>query len=754
MKLLLYTILTVLCLISYPNLSQAQIQKGKDINGEDIGDNSGSSISMPDANTIAIGAPENDSKGILGQNSGHVKVYVWKRNKWVQKGADINGETERELSGYRVSMPDSNTVAISAILNNEKDYYAGQVRIYSWNGTKWIQKGADINGKEPLDQIGLSLSMPDSNTVAFGDYGYKGHVRIYSWNGTKWIQKGADIEGRSNDAAGSISMPNANTIALNFRSTIKSRSDSGIVRVFDWNGTKWVQKGIDIVRDVKGTDRGVSISMPDANTIAIGAYLNDGNGSESGHVRIFTWNGTKWTQKGANIEGEAAGDQSGVSVSMPNANIVAIGAYLNDGNGSKSGHVRIYAWDGKKWVQKGIDIDGEAANDKSGVVSMPNSNTVAIGAPGNQASTGHVRIYEFCYTSITPIYINECSNIYTTPSGKATYTSDGVYLDTLHTKKNCDSIFEIDLKFVKSSVSLLDINSCTEYKAPSGAIYTSTGVYTDTIENAVGCDSIITINFTLLESTKSTIDINSCAEYKAPSGAIYTSTGVYTDTIENAVGCDSIITINFTLLESTKSTIDINSCTEYQSPSGAIYVSTGVYTDTIENISGCDSIITIDLTIDSVEIKVTEKVNSLEATAQNAKYQWLDCAEGYSKLPQATNQLFTPSKNGEYAVEITQGNCTDTSACYIVNIVGFAEAANTPKVQIFPSPTTTNQVQIDLGVDGQSARVSISNLQGQILQVENIKGSRLINLPATPAWYLIKVQTKDGLPMYFKVLKL
>jgi hypothetical protein len=44
------------------------------------------------------------------------------------------------------------------------------------------------------------------------------------------------------------------------------------------------------------------------------------------------------------IDGEAAGDRSGSSISMPDANTLAIGAPYNDGNGSDAGHVRICAW--------------------------------------------------------------------------------------------------------------------------------------------------------------------------------------------------------------------------------------------------------------------------------------------------------------------------------------------------------------------------------------------------------------------------
>ena len=46
-----------------------------------------------------------------------------------------------------------------------------------------------------------------------------------------------------------------------------------------------------------------------------------------------------------------------------------------------AGHVRIYEWNGSSWVQQGQDIDGEAADDWSGSVSMNAAgDRVAIGA--------------------------------------------------------------------------------------------------------------------------------------------------------------------------------------------------------------------------------------------------------------------------------------------------------------------------------------------------------------------------------------
>jgi hypothetical protein len=52
-----------------------------------------------------------------------------------------------------------------------------------------------------------------------------------------------------------------------------------------------------------------------------------------------------WVQMGVDIDGEAASDQSGWSVSLSSdGKTVAIGAVGNDDNGSNSGHVRVFQW--------------------------------------------------------------------------------------------------------------------------------------------------------------------------------------------------------------------------------------------------------------------------------------------------------------------------------------------------------------------------------------------------------------------------
>ena len=284
---------------------------------------------------------------------------------FTQLGSDIDGEAAYDYSGRTLSLnSDGTIVAIGAYGNDDNGTSSGHVRVYEWNSgsSSWVQKGSDIDGEAAFDYSGFSVSLnSDGTIVAIGAYGndgngsHAGHVRVYEWNSgsSSWVQKGSDIDGEA---------------------------------AYDYSG------------------RTLHLNS-DGTIVAIGAYGNDDNGSSSGHVRVYEWNSgsSSWVQKGSDIDGEAAADFSGESVSLSSdGTIVAIGAYGNDGNGSNAGHVRVYEWNSgsSSWVQKGSDIDGENAGDFSGIsVSLSSDGTiVAIGANrngGNGSYSGHVRVYKF-----------------------------------------------------------------------------------------------------------------------------------------------------------------------------------------------------------------------------------------------------------------------------------------------------------------------------------------------------------------------
>ncbi|MDA0902551.1 MAG: caspase family protein, partial [Proteobacteria bacterium] len=342
-----------------------------------------------------------------------VRIYSWDGSSWNKLGGDIDGEAVGECSGDPISLSsDGRTLAIGVPSDNEYGFFAGLVRVYSWDGSSWYKLGSDIYGEAEQDFCGSSVSLSsDGRTLAIGAIGndgngsFSGHVRVYSWDGSSWNKLGGDIDGEAaGDFSGSsVSLSSdGRTLAIGATHNNKYGSYTGHVRVYSWGGSSWNKLGGDIDGEAAGDLSGGSVSLSsDGRTLAIGAPGNSGNGDKSGHVRIYSWDGSSWNKLGGDIDGEAAGDKSGSSVSLSSdGRTLAIGAPGNSGNGEKSGHVRIYSWDGSSWNKLRSDIDGEAVGDCSGnSVSLSSDGiTLAIGAPGNSGygdNSGHVRVYNF-----------------------------------------------------------------------------------------------------------------------------------------------------------------------------------------------------------------------------------------------------------------------------------------------------------------------------------------------------------------------
>ena len=384
--------------------SLAQVQLGSDIDGEAANNWSGKSISMANSTTIAIGAQSNDE---VASGAGHVRVFDWNGTAWTQRGTDIDGRSAADHNGTIVSMGNENTLAIGVPGAAQGSNPFGRVEVHTWNGSAWVQKGSDILGLSAGERFGYAVAMADENTLAIGAQGgqafpvnQNGKVFIYEWSGSDWVQKGSTLIGEaSNDNFGyAVAMPESNTVAVSAPFNDESGNDAGHVRIYQFDGNDWVQKGTDIDGEAANDKSGWSISMGDANTISIGAPFNAGGGFQNGHVRVYQWNGSSWLQKGADIDGSSIGDQFGYSVSMPNADYFSAGAPFNDDFLPLSGQVRTLNWSGSTWQQIGTEIDGEAQDDESGhAISMPDANTLAIGAyenEGNGNAAGHVRIFQ------------------------------------------------------------------------------------------------------------------------------------------------------------------------------------------------------------------------------------------------------------------------------------------------------------------------------------------------------------------------
>lgn len=296
---------------------------------------------------LAVGDPSYHNSN--GRNAGLVQAFSWNGTAWTEMGSPIDGESYRENFGYAVSLSNDGTVlAASAYKSNEAGEDAGKVRIFAWGGEEWLQRGAALLGEAAGDQFGTSVSLSSNGMIlACGAYrndgnGFSdsGNVRVFYWTGTSWDQLGTTIYGQGANfwfgIASSLS-GNGKFVAVG--------GEVNRCWVFRFDGTDWVQIGQTLTGEAFGDKFGRSMALSaNGDTLIVGGHLNDGNGLDSGHARVFRLSpNNNWDSLGQDLYGEYPGDEFGFSVAVSSGGSrVAVGGRYNDANGRMSGHVRIF----------------------------------------------------------------------------------------------------------------------------------------------------------------------------------------------------------------------------------------------------------------------------------------------------------------------------------------------------------------------------------------------------------------------------
>lgn len=160
-----------------------------------------------------------------------------------------------------------------------------------------------------------------------------------------------------------------------------------------------------------------------------------------------------------------------------------------------------------------------------------------------------------------------------------------------------------------------------------------------------------------------------------------------------------------------------------------VFDNSGVYTVKLKitNIAGSDSLIRSNyITVTSVDTTVTILGNSIYSNAI-ATYQWLNCDNGNSAIAGEINQRFTPTKSGNYAVRITQNDCTNTSSCYNVTAVGIPEISNEILVSLHPNPVT-KILNIEFWKVIKHAEIFIIDSDGKVVTTLSVRQTNKVSI--------------------------
>ena len=323
-----------------------------------------------------------------------------------QIGQKIEGDNGTNSFGRKVSMShDGNIVAVAASNHNS---FTGHVRVFENVSSTWTQLGADILGTATNDRSGSSIALSaDGDVIAVGaptnnnSNGLSaGHVRVFQYSSGSWIQLGNTIEGiATSDSFGETLDLSAdgNILAVGLREHNGNGQNSGQVRIYQNIQGSWTPLGQNINGLQSGDGLGISLSLSDdGNIVAIGANAISTAGGPTGYTVVYQNVAGNWTQLGQVIYGTGPNHKSGYSTSLSSdGNTLAIGAI----NANVSGTARIFENIGGTWTQIGQDINAEGTADANGnALSLSSDGTIlAVAASINEGSgpyAGHVRIFK------------------------------------------------------------------------------------------------------------------------------------------------------------------------------------------------------------------------------------------------------------------------------------------------------------------------------------------------------------------------
>lgn len=166
----------------------------------------------------------------------------------------------------------------------------------------------------------------------------------------------------------------------------------------------------------------------------------------------------------------------------------------------------------------------------------------------------------------------------------------------------------------------------------------------------------------------------------------------------------------------------------------------------------CDSIITTYVSIDSIDAGISLVGNTFTANSSGMMYQWVDCNNGFTDIPNETNQLFTPTVSGSYAVIVSDSICSRISACYPVNIVSIENKENNSTLRLFPNPSQ-GSFKIEIPEKADNIILEVFTTSGRQVYLQQFSDSRLltVNTGLSAGIYMIKM-TYGTLYSYSKLV--
>ena len=318
-----------------------------------------------------------------------------------------------------------------------------------------------------------------------------------------------------------------------------------------------------------------------------------------------------------------------------------------------------------------------------------------------------------------PISTNNMQDVWTEPSSSNISRVEYFYAsnpDTFTTQYN--------ITVGQSSATSQTLTACNgDTITFAGTSYTSDTALVSTLTNFLGCDSVITTNLVFAPAITGSFVSTLCdGDSVVVNGTVYNAGNTSgTEVLTAANGCDSTVAVSVTVLAPITGSFTDTLCGP-----DSIIINGTVYnaqnrtgTEVFTAANGCDSSVAVNVDIQLIDNSVSSAGFTLTANQSGATYQWIDCVNGNTPIPGATNRSFSAMMNSDYAVVITLNGCTRRSSCISVRGVHASKIEAKADFAIYPNPTT-GQFTLELGTLATPTTVRVFDVLGQTLVTRTV----------------------------------
>ena len=136
--------------------------------------------------------------------------------------------------------------------------------------------------------------------------------------------------------------------------------------------------------------------------------------------------------------------------------------------------------------------------------------------------------------------------------------------------------------------------------------------------------------------------------------------------------------------------------------------------------------------------------STILVNAQRGQVDGSEWDDGNSIIAGETNQFYNPTTTGNYAVEITQNSCVDTSVCYLIDLIGLSGLC-TEMISVHPNPT-----QDILIIDGIQEIIGfksieiISSIGELVMKFETVEEEIDVSELPSAVYFLNIIHTKGA----------